>query len=276
MAILSVDDVASGFASSPGPVRFRKTGVTMEEQGILHSTWYEAGIPGAGSAPSPGIDGAALTSDPTMVTGQVPFVKAATGANKHLGLIKGRASTSGTLYLMDRIWHNSGISITTTTAQAISFSAYGNRDVDGAALGNGVLAAIEVSSATGGGSPITNTTISYTNEAGTSGRTGTLPSFPATAIAGTFCEFYLAAGDKGIRSIQSITLGTSYTSGTIHLILYRILASLQFSAALARDLQTWDQLGLPRLYDGTVPWFVWEADSIGAANFDGHLAYAEK
>jgi hypothetical protein len=36
--------------------------------------------------------------------------------------------------------------------------------------------------------------------------------------------FLLQAGDTGVRSIQGITLGTTYTSGTMMLIAYRQIA----------------------------------------------------
>ena len=273
MSILSVDDVAAGFAGSPGPIRFRKIGTTMEGAGIMHSLWYEAGVPGAGAAPSGGINGQQQVA---TVTGQVPFVNAATGKNKHLGLIRGRATQPGSLFLMDRIWANSSISITTTTSQTIAPGAMPSRDVDGAALGNGWLAALEVSTATGNVGAITNTTLTYTNEAGTASRTGTITSFPASAEVGTFVEFNLQAGDKGVRTVQGLTLGTSYVSGTVHVVLYRPLAVLHFDAAHAKDSQSWDQLGLPRLFDGTVPFFTWVADATTAVDVQGVLAYAEK
>jgi len=38
--------------------------------------------------------------------------------------------------------------------------------------------------------------------------------------------FQLAAGDTGIRSIQTLTLGTSYVTGSLSLVLYRVLATI--------------------------------------------------
>lgn len=279
MAFLSVDDVAYGFGITPGPIPLSKVGAAMEGLGLwYHSKWYEAGVPGAGAAPAPGLNGAALSSDPTMVTGQIPFVKAASGREKRLGGLAATADRAGALLLLDRLWHNSGIVATTTTAQPITAAAQPARDLDGAALGNGVLAALEVSAATGNAGAITNTTISYTNEAGTAGRTGTIPSFPATAVAGTFVPFQLQAGDRGVRSVQSITLGTSYVSGTVHLILYRLLATLAFSRDGGEHSEkSWDQLGLPRLYDGAVPFFAWAARDTTAVNLSAaSVLYTEK
>lgn len=49
------------------------------------------------------------------------------------------------------------------------------------------------------------TTISYTNSAGTSGRTGTLLAFGTSANHNAYYIFTMQAGDKGIKSIESFT-----------------------------------------------------------------------
>ena len=95
------------------------------------------------------------------------------------------------------------------------------RDNNGTSNGLGVIAAIYVSTATTNAGAVTNTTISYTNQDGVPGKTGTIPSFPATATAGSMVFVNLAAGDSGVRSVESVTLGTSYGGGAIHLVLVR-------------------------------------------------------
>jgi hypothetical protein len=54
---------------------------------------------------------------------------------------------------------------------------------------------------------------------------------PATPVIGTLMRFQLQAGDTGVRSIQSVTLGTSYGAGALTLLVYRVLA--QDGVALA-------------------------------------------
>lgn len=276
--VITLDDMVLGLAQGGGPLPLSKVGGTMEGVGhYWHSLWYSAGFPGAASANAAGTGGAALTSDPTMVTGQVPFVKAASGNVKRLARFEATADRAGALLLFDRLWHNSGLTVTTTTGQNITPAALPSRDVDGAALGAGVIAAIEVSTATTNGSPVTNTTITYTNEAGTDSRTGTIASFPATAVAGTLVPFQLQAGDRGVRSIQTVTLGTSYGGGAIHVVLLRHLATLAFPAALQSVAKAWDQLGIPRLYDGTVPMLAWKPLDTTAVNItDAQIQYVER
>jgi len=66
MAITSLDQVIAGMQP---PEDFLKVGATMEAAGVHYSPFYVAGRPGAAVAPTPGINGAALTS----YAGQVPF-----------------------------------------------------------------------------------------------------------------------------------------------------------------------------------------------------------
>jgi hypothetical protein len=62
--------------------------------------------------------------------------------------------------------------------------------------------------------------MSYTNSAGTGSRTGQIVSINATTTARTLYTFDLDSGDVGVRSIQSITLGTSLVSGAVSLIAF--------------------------------------------------------
>src|SRR3990167_6661756 len=142
-----------------------------------------------------------------------------------------QATIAGTLLLCDRLWHNNGLVITTITEQTFTASQIPARDANGSNAGVGVYAALEVTSATGAGVP--NPTIKYNNQAGTVDKVGTnLVACVASSIAGTFHPFGLAAGDTGIQKLQSLTLGVSWTSGAISLVLYRVLARLELQAQI--------------------------------------------
>jgi hypothetical protein len=267
MAVTSIDTLIAGLNQ---PERFQKTTGTMEAPGVLHSTLYTAGIPGAGAPPAPGINGAALTT----YAGQIPFSNPSSG-NKYLAGISASASLVGSVLLLDRLWHNSGLVVTTTTAQAITPVAIPARDLDGTTNGEGVYAALEVSTATTNAGAIANTTISYTNQAGTAGRTGTMPSFPASAAAGTFVPFFLQAGDTGVRSVESVTLGTSYVTGAIHLVLYRVLAEIGVPVVALNVNQDAVACGMPRLYNNTVPFIVWLPSATTATTIWANIRYTE-
>lgn len=271
-AITSLDGVVAGMRP---PLEVLKVGATMEAVGVKHSFFYTTGTPGAAAAPSPGINGAALTT----YAGQVPFTNPGSG-NTYLARFAAAGSVAGRAFLYDRLWHNSGIVVTTTTAQTFTTPTWPARDVSGSTDGVGVMCAIEVSTATTNASAITNTTLSYTDQSGNTGNTATISSFPATAVAGTFVPFQLAAGDTGIRAITAassggITLGTSYGGGAIHLVCYRHLAELELPIANTGNAVDAITSGFPRLYDNTVPFLVWLPTATTAVTLTGSIVYTQ-
>lgn len=266
MAITTLDGIIAGAM----PVqRLLKVGAIMEAAGTLHSLFYTPGQPGAAAAPSPGINGAALTT----YAGQVPFGNPVSG-NTYLTSLEAAATTLGGLLVIDRLWHNSGVVVTTTTAQAITSPTWPARDNDGATSGASVMVGIECSTATTNVGAVSNTTLNYTNSAGTAGRTGTL-TWPATAVAGTFVPFQLQAGDVGVRSVQGVTLGTSYAGGTIHLVAYRVVGSVgvnQQNGLFSKDAIA---LGLPRLYNDSVLSLLWHPSATTAITLIGSLGWSQ-
>lgn len=252
------------------PVPILKVGTTMKAIGVTHSLFYTSGIPGAAIAPSPGIGGAALIT----YAGQLPFVNPIAGETR-LFRFGGKATSAGTALLYDRLWHNSGISVTTTTAQTVNSVTLPPRDRNQSSNGAGIQVGIEVSTATTNASAIANTTLSYTNDAGTAGRTATITSFPATAVAGTFVPFQLMAGDTGIQSIQGITLGTSYGGGAIHLVAFRQLTEVQLPVIAVGGYVDILSSGGVGLFDNTVPWILWVPTVTTATTFAGVFTYTQ-
>ncbi|MFN7882830.1 MAG: hypothetical protein ACK5PF_07430 [bacterium] len=233
------------------------------------SPFYLAGSPGAAVAPTPGLAGAALTS----YAGQIPIPPAS--ANTHLARFTGVSSAQpGMLLLCDRLWHNSGIVVTTTTAQTINSVAWPARDRNGTTNGDDVLIGLEISTATGAGASVVS--MSYTNSAGTAGRSGTmLIPYAATSAAGSFYPFALQAGDVGVRSIQSYTSTVSMTSGVVHLVAYRVLASLELPAAgIANGIDVLTS-GMPRCYDTTVPFLLFIPSTTTTTQFTGQVAFTQ-
>jgi hypothetical protein len=169
---------------------------------------------------------------------------------------------------------------TTTTEQAITHPGLPARcpPATGStpdASGNTILCGIEVSTATTNGSAVTNTTLNYTNQAGSGSKTGTISSFPSTPGVGTFVPFQLAAGDTGVRSIQGITLGTSYGTGVIHLVQYRILARVGIIDTSTGNAIDAISGGFPRLYDNTVPFLLWLPSATTAVTIHGQIIISQ-
>jgi hypothetical protein len=266
MAISTLDGVIAG--ATP-PTDCFKTGATMLAAPARYSPFYVGGYPGAASAPSPGLAGAALTS----YAGQIPWPGNPVSGNSYLSRLTCTSTQAGTLLLVDRLWHNSGITVTTTTGQTISSVTLPARDRAGSTNGDGVLVGIEVSSATT--SATSNCTLTYTNQANTGSKTATLPTLPSSAGVGTFVPFGLASGDTGVRSIQTLTLGTSLGGGTVHLVAYRVIAALPVPQANIGVEINAITGGFPRLYNDSVLMPLWYQGGTTAATIAFQVGIAQ-
>lgn len=265
MPITTLDGAIAGF-QTPQPII--KTGVTMAAVGAMrgYTPWYAAGSPGASTATAIGINGEAATPALASTGGRILRTNPAGGVNAHLGRLSINASNPGTLWLIDRLWQNSGLSVTSTAAQAITPAALPARDGNGTTNGANVLAAIEWSAAGGAGTP--TVTLTYTDQDGNTGATGTFTGV-ASPPAGTFEIFTLAAGDTGVRAPTSFIQNNTRTSGTQHLVLFRVLAQVEVTSANIGNAVDALTSGLPRIYNDSVLQLVWFPSATTATNFFG-------
>jgi hypothetical protein len=244
MAITTVDGLIAGCK----PMRYiAKNSAGSLVQARLFSPFYLAGIPSAAAAPTPGMSGVALTTYP----GQIPFTNPPAGQNSYVARFSMACSgSSGATTLIDRLWHNSGISVTTFPgAQAVNSVTFPARDQNGSSDGVGVLLGLEVSGVTGTGTP--TVTVTYTNSNGDTGRTGSVVVANSSSV-GSFWSFPLASGDIGVQSVQSIAFSATWTSGTVHLVAYRPIMTFSVTATAATGFADALTGGLPRLYDDSV------------------------
>lgn len=249
MALLTIDDV---FAGLRPPENIQKAGIAMSAIGRYHSHWYSAGLPGAGAAATPGVNGRALTTGGTDTVGQIPFTNPVSGITK-LAKFGLAPSVAGTYLLCDRLWVNSGLSLTSLTAQAISPVALPARDRNGTTDGVDVLAGLEFSATGGAGTPVV--TLTYTDSDNNTGNTASFTG-AATSPVGTFYAFPLAAGDKGIRAPTSYINSVTWTSGAVHLVLYRILAVIGCPAANVQMAVDYITGGSPQMFNDSVPFIL--------------------
>lgn len=208
-------------AQGADPYTLNKTGTAAEAAGVDYCFAKDNGNPGAWSPGTPGLNGRATDATTAADNGCLKLKAAAAGKTKALVSMIGNANQVATLRLFDILWVNTGLVVTTTTAQAITSVAFPDRDLNFSANGEGCMVGILVTAATTNAGAITNMTLNYTNSAGVAGRTATIPSFPATAVVGTVVWFQLAAGDTGVKSIEGCTLGTSLVTGSVSLIVAR-------------------------------------------------------
>lgn len=285
MAITTEFGITSSLINS---VQYYKGTVSGKGAGTLHCAGLtNNGLSATDSYPlafapaTPGLAGATIDGTTNTLGGTIPFVNPASGNTYLIGWNAITMSGATSVTLFDFLWYNTGIAVTTTTAQTVNSITLPARDANGATSGVGVTAYLWISSTSGNLASISNTTISYTNAAGTAGLTGNLiQPVLATSTSGTLVPFTWTAGDTGVRSIQSITLGTSYVSGTINLIMCREIAMMTHPVFTSTSFTTgtsldWAQLGFPRLYNGTALSIYAMPTQGVAGSFLGKLTFAQ-
>lgn len=255
MALTTLAGVIAGLRA---PMLSQKTFSAMTA-GRHATTWYASSTPAPATANASGISGAALTNP---VTGGLPWVSPGSGETV-VTRTQNRGATvaggsAGSVLLIDRLWHNSGINATLTTSQTITSAAFPARDVNQAVSGDGVFLAVEVSTAATVGAP--TITVTYTNQAGTGSRTATnIATTTATSAQGSFYILSLQAGDTGVQSVQSYIQSVGWTSAVVSLVAFRVIAFMAQSALPTNDptsryWRTDDVVShaAPRVWDGSV------------------------
>ena len=188
------------------------------------SLWTYDGMPSSGATP-----GAAAI--PTRATaGALPFVAPSGGRDLHLIGASVTPATAGVYLLYDRLMHCGGLSGGVTTAQTVQGANPGTPPITRNIDGDGNMAWYEIYTVIGTTS--TTLTMSYTDQDGNAatstincGGTGFREVTRAQRIP-------LAAGDTGIRSIQSVQLtSTTGPAGTFGITLAKPLAWLPVGAA---------------------------------------------
>lgn len=243
------------------PYDWTKTATATDAAGYSYGYFKDAGRPGAYSIGTPGLNG--VVTDCSVVgtagTGGALTIGAPLFTNASSGSLYLRSATVtaaavGTYQLIDVLWVNTGLVVTTTTAQTTTSPTLPARDSNGSTNGEDVQLALYTTTANTNAAVISNTTASYTDSDGNAGNTATffaLVGFqaPATPVIGTWMSFNLAAGDRGIRALASITLGTSYGGGALTAVLYRPLATVGVS--VVNNPTTLVPEVSPRLYNGS-------------------------
>jgi hypothetical protein len=270
----------SGLGSYNGrSIGFMKTGTAADAVAYWYCTAKDAGFPGAWVPGTPGVNGRVTNGTVAADFGCFPIANPSVGGN-YLTEVNMAASVNHTHVLFDCLWVNSGLVVTTTTAQAVTTPTLPARDLNGTTNGEGCSIALYFSAASTLAAAGANLTVSYTNSDGVAGRTATLLAIagsqvPATPVVGTLVWFNLAAGDRGVRSIQSITLGTSMLTGTIHLMITRDIATMGTTVV---NVNAQKIIGTPgiRLYNGTCLLHCNVASATTATFYSGELVVMEK
>lgn len=241
-----VNRMTGGNSGAPENLPFSKhmsaggTAVGFGFAQALFSTWRFDGIPGAGS-----VAAAVAACDKTTV-GALQFTNSAGSAVKRIVQAVAASGNNSVdvspLFVMDRLLAKGGLSGTSTSAQTVAGSI--GRYTGG--VGNQIW--IEIQTAIG--SATTTVTASYTNEAGTAGRTTIARRIGGSPynVLHSAHQLPLQAGDLGVRSVQSVTLAASTTTaGDFAVVIYH---PLTFLVGRGTPQGPFGQLGgLPEMVD---------------------------
>ncbi|MGH7224306.1 MAG: hypothetical protein ACRELF_13830 [Gemmataceae bacterium] len=248
------------------PVGYAKAVSLALISGQPTSFFTVGGSPGAGT-PNTGLTGANYVSSSVIPAGILYHQDPPTG-DAYLARLVGVANQAGVLYLCDRLW-DCGPTINVSSAQTISQPTLPARDATGTTNGSAVQLAIEVVSTTSATAAVISA--NYTNEVGTASRAGTFIDLPTsvTAKTGYFYRIGLQSGDHGVRSVQSVTFSTPWTSGTIALVAYRVLAAVELVASGVPNAIDALTSGFPQLFNGVCPFFVFHPSTTAASSLAG-------
>lgn len=236
---MAITDLTQLEAAHPGyRLPILKTGVNPSA-GRLGSLWKKVTVPAAGANPPSGAG-----EVPTKATlGALPIVNPGGGAKEYLARFRAFGSSSCDLLIYDRLVHTSGLVLNSAVLQAVNSAAVSRPD----ASGEDVLLCLE--SYTNGGSTAATAVVGYTNQDGTAGRASDPVSVQSTVFAvGDMAVCPLQSGDRGVRSVQDVTLNISTgTAGNFGITLLRPLAWAMMSTrgtSLMYFKQDWLDFGL--------------------------------
>lgn len=265
MAITTLDQLVSN--CRPPQFFFKNVTGTSSVNTRFSSTFNASGWPGAGVISTAGLAGEALVAP---VAGQIPFTNP-TGSNKvYIARLVVNPRAKVMLFLCDRVWQNSGFSVTTTATQTFNTANF-NRDINNATgVGEGIQIGVEYYSAVSSTATIT---VTYTNSAGTPSRT-TSATLNASMTTCNFLPFPLQAGDTGVRSIQSASISAAAASGTVSFVAYRVITTAgnnTSDSTISTDSVTG---GMPEVFPDSVPFFI-GMNNIGPYQMLGSVTFAE-
>lgn len=259
---------------------FYKAGTGADTVGYWYCHSKDAGFPGAWAVGTPGLNGRATDGTASGDAGCIVIPNAATGGN-FITALELSSTVAQFYWLIDVLWVNSGLVVTTTTGQSITSPTLPARDDNGSTNGEGCMIGLLFTAASTNAAVINNATVTYTNSGGTGSRTATLANLvgaqiPATPVIGTIVWFQLASGDKGVRSIQSIALGTSLVTGSVSLLIARQLAT--YSSVVANVGNGRHEPMNPgiRIYDGTCALLCYQASATTATTVAGSVTVQER
>lgn len=263
--------------------RSNGTSFSAGSVGKTFSMWMsDGGTPGAGAAPG-------AVAVPTSATlGAIPFTNASGGREKRLLCAAFSSGPAGTpssdivtdVGLYDRLLHQSNLSGSTTGAQNVQSGSGVVLTRHTSGVGNEIW--IEIYGTAVGTTPQT-VTCSYTNQAGTSGRTTI--AIPIGAALGTtafksimeITRLPLQAGDTGVQSVETLTLsGSTGSAGVMGVTIVNRIAQIGIHDGVGMHDFTYGDAGTYIIEDNACLAMTWRPTSATQPPILGVIATAER
>lgn len=227
---------------------FYKVGTAPEAAGVWHSFWRGAGNPGAGAtaAATPGTSYSADQS--TSLAGAIWFPDRDPDF-RHLLSFGAVATQNCTLMLYDRLVAvNVTLASSSQTVNSTALPRYTGTD---ATLNEAWLELTTASTAAGANIGLS----SYTSADGSTSQSGAnLAALPAAATnIDAMVQLPLSATKRGVRSVETLAVGTTATAAVANVLILRPLARIPLLANVWNEVSFLDDtMGLPRIYDNAV------------------------
>jgi len=264
MAITTQNGLIAAMATGK-TVNFYK-GLSTAAAGFVTSLFRIAGLPAA----APAVAASPGTALSRTSTGAM-FIPPAS-LTSYITNYEGVSGSTGTMVLADRLVEVGGLSGIVTTAQTVNSVALPAR----ASAADDVELWLEVF--TLAGTTTSSVTASYTNNLGVAGRTATLVGgIPATGTpVGRSYQMALQAGDTGVQSVQTVTIGASTgVAGNLGIVLRR---TMLFGPIVANNIgffMGYAETDLQRLADEACVELLYIATTTATGTIQGNFGVAQ-
>jgi len=265
MAIATADDY---FGSAKQPISMVKTASRTAVAASWFSVYDLAGNPGAGT-----LAGTSTTTGvvPTDATAGHPAINAfGGGATGYLAQVDFGSSVACRIKLFDLLWKGGAYAFNANTTGNTPAS-FSSRVPGGTDFSDTQIWLEQVTAGTG----VQNVAVTYTNQAGATGRsTGTVAA-PAAMILGRCFQLPLQAGDTGVQGVTGV-VGSVATAGTFNILVVRPLWSGRVKIANDGGLHNFFDTGSPIVYADSALMMLVAPDSTATGIPELELVIANK
>jgi len=258
MAITSFDP--GYFVATKEDITFFKTAATTTVANSPFSIFDLAGTPAAGTLAGSSTTAGVVPDD--TVAGFPPITAFAGGATGYLTRVEFSNTAASRFKLYDCLFKAGAYAF--NAAQTLSAQPSYSARIPGGNYGGTEIWIEAVTAFTG----IPNFAITYTNQAGITGRTTGTVAAPLALTLKRMFRVPLQSGDTGVQKIESVTC-TVATVGTFNVLVMRpLVGPMRVSGANVADVYGLDRTGMPVVFDTSALFMVVYPDSTGTGNPD--------